>query len=179
MQSRDAARRLPAARALRRLKPAQAIPTFLHALRDPEPQVREAVTEALIEIGTPVVDGLVLAASSHDATVQHYAAIALGRIGDPSSAAALAGVIVRNRRTTEEYREPLDAARAAAYALHSILRQGAARVSDEGLDQICGVPDVMVEKPSLDDPHLVVAETGIDCSPLRDLARQELSRRQS
>ena len=177
MRSRDAARRLEAARALRQLKPFHAIPGFLRALRDPELSVREVATEALIEIGDPAVEGLVGAASSLDATVQHFAATALGRIGNPAAAEALAGIIIRNRRTAAEYTEPLDAARAAAYALHSVLRRNAASIAPADLNRICEVPDVIVESASLTDPQLLVTETGIDCGPIRDLARQEISRR--
>ncbi len=177
MRSRDPRRRVAASRALRQVRPVHAIPTFLRALRDPEPAVREAVTEALAEIGHDAVEGLVEALSSPDAGIQHYAAIALGRIGDPAVAQALASVISRNRRTSEEYAEPLQAARTAAYALHSLLRSRPESIAAEHLHQICDVPDVLVEKPSLKDPQAVVTEIGMDCSLIRDLARQELSRR--
>ncbi len=179
MRSRDAARRVAASRALRRIRPVHAIPIFLHALRDPESAVREAVTEALAEIGHDAVGGLVEALSSPDAGIQHYAAIALGRIGDPAVAQDLAAVISRNRRTSEEYAEPLQAARTAAYALHSLLRSRPESIAAEHLQRICEVPDVLVEKPSLKDPQTVTTEIGMDCSLIRDLARQELSRRNS
>jgi HEAT repeat protein len=179
MRSRHARRRLAASRGLRRVRPLEAIPTFLRALRDPEPEVREAATEALAEIGHDAVEGLVEALSSHDASIQHYAAIALGRIGDPAAAQALAAVISRNRRTSEDYAEPLQAARTAAYALHSLLRSRPESIAAEHLHQICEVPDVLVEKPSLKDPQAVITEIGMDCGLIRDLARQELSRRNS
>ncbi|NWG13776.1 MAG: HEAT repeat domain-containing protein, partial [Acidobacteria bacterium] len=174
---RDPQRRIAASRALRRARPVQAIPAFLRAMRDPEPAVREAVTEALAEIGHPALEGLVEALSTQDASLQHYAAIALGRIGDPAAAQHLAAVISMNRCTSEEYPLPLQAARAAAYALHSLLRSRPESIPTEALRQICDVPDVMVEKPSLKESQAVATEIGLDCGLIRDLARQELSRR--
>ncbi len=179
MRSRDTRRRLAASRALRLVRPVQAIPAFLRALRDPEPEVREVVTEALAEMGHDAVEGLVEALSSHDVTVQHYAAIALGRIGDPAVAQALAAVVLRNRRTSEQYSEPLQAARAAAYALHSLLRSCPESIAAEHLHQICELPDVVVEKPSPEDPKDLTTQIGMDCGPIRDLARRERSRRNS
>jgi HEAT repeat protein len=175
LASRDAARRRQAADALASLRSGEALAPLLRALKDHDPQVQNSAARALANIGFPAVQGLVDALGSPDASVQREAARALGEIRDPRSVPALVETITRNRSTTEEYPDSLEAARAAADSLQSILFSGITQQVAEGdLLRIAGVPDCMMLRLSNEKPS---AELALDCTRIRDLARQELERR--
>ncbi len=177
LKSKDAERRAGAVRALDKLRAPGAIPSLVHALRDPVRGVRDSAEAALVSIGQSVVPALSEALSSEDVGVQSHAAAALGRIGDTSALAALAEILRRNRCSPAGYDGPVEAARSAADALKAILQRNAASLSEEVLRGLCEVPDAVVERVSPEDPLRTLAETAVDCAPVRSLAQQELSRR--
>jgi HEAT repeat protein len=177
LQSKDVERRVGAVRALERLRAVGAISPLVHALRDPVRAVRECAENALVAIGRNSVPALSEALSSEDLGVQSHAAAALGRIGDRRALTALPDIIHRNRRSPSGYNGPAEAARAAAEALKIILQREAASLSEEELRALCEVPDAVVETVSSEDPSDSRDETVVDCSPVRDLAQRELSRR--
>ena len=178
LHSRDAARRSGAARALRGLRSPASVPELLRLLRDQAPEAREAATDTLAAVGVPAVAHLMEALASEDPLVQRHAAAVLGRIGDPKSAAALVDVISRHRQVSLDYTDPLEAARTAAEALLAILGANAASVSRSDLECLSTLPDVSVEKATPENPWVGGNEIMVDCTPLRDLARKELIRRQ-
>lgn len=177
LKSKDADRRLGAVRGLERLRSVDAIPSLVHALRDPVGAVRDSVENALVAVGLPAGGALVVALSSEDVAVQRHAAAVLGRIGDNRAVAGLVSVIVQNRRSPAGFDGPAEAARSAAEALKLILQSHGGSLSEEELRGLCDVPDAVVEKPSPDDPYITLDETVVDCTPLRSLAKRELSRR--
>jgi len=177
LRSKDAGRRAGAVRALELLRAVGAIPSLVHALRDPAGAVRDSAEAALVAIGQNAVPALSEALSAEDAGVQCHAAAALGRIGDKQALMALAGIIRRNGRSPAGYDGPVEAARSAAEALKVILQQNAAAISEEGLRSLCDLPDVVVEKVSPEDPFNSLDVTAVDCTPVRSLAQRELSRR--
>ncbi|GAB4515574.1 MAG: hypothetical protein OHK0046_19320 [Anaerolineae bacterium] len=71
-----------AAKALGRLADQQAVPALLDTLRGNDIWVRAAVTGALIQIGTPAIEGLTDALRDEDKAVRRAAAKALGKIGE-------------------------------------------------------------------------------------------------
>ncbi len=171
--SRDAVRRRQATDALVSLHSEEALGPLLEALKDHDPQVQASAARGLAIIGRPALAGLVNAVSAPDASVQREAARALGQIRDPNSANALVEVILRNRSTTEEYPDSLEAARAAAAALEAILSGAARQIEEEQLRRIAAVPDCTVVR-QWDEKQ---AEVALDCTRIRDLAKGELDRR--
>lgn len=67
---------------------------LLDALRDEDLWVRVSVTDALIRIGQPSVEGLVLALRDENHAVRRAAAKALGKIGDAAAVRGLRGAII-------------------------------------------------------------------------------------
>jgi HEAT repeat protein len=85
--------RAAAARALREIGDAAAVPGLLAALRDASWYVREAAAAALGEIGdAAAVPGLLAALGDADADVRRAAAAALGQIGAPAVPGLLAAL---------------------------------------------------------------------------------------
>jgi len=177
--SRDASHRLEAARALAMLRPERAVTALIRVLKDHDANVQTAAATALAGIGPPAVAALQEAIDSLDATTERLAAFALGEIGDPRAAGALAGAIARNRSAASSYLEPLEAARAAANALARILASSSNLVSKGDLERIARVPDAVQLHQVGDGQPSSHEETVVDCSRIRELARQELLRRGS
>jgi len=71
-----------AVKALGKLADQQATPALLDQLRGDDTWVRAAAAGALINIGTPAVDGLTEALQDSDKNVRRAAAKALGKIGE-------------------------------------------------------------------------------------------------
>ena len=170
--SRNAQRRRQAAEALAALRPAAAVDPLLRALRDLDVAVREAAARALAEIGPAALDGLVGMLAHNDATAQRLAARSLGDIGDPRAVAALADAIEQNRFIASDYPEPLEVVRAAAAAVAAIFARCSSSVPKADLLRIAAVPDAVRQ-----DAAGRAGEIAFDCSPIRDLAQQELNRR--
>jgi len=175
--SRDPRRRQQAAEALAAVRPEPAIQPLLKALKDYDSKVQDAAAQALAAIGLPAFEGLRTSLESPDAAVERLAARVLGQIGDARAAGALADTIARNRSTTSSYPEPLEASRAAAEALAFILAASAANVTDEDLERIASVPDGLLEHPEGETQEERRPERVVDCTHIRELARQELARR--
>ena len=175
--SRDPHRRQQAAEALAAVRQERAIQPLLKALKDYDPKVQDAAVQALVAIGLPALEGLRASLESPDAAVERLAARALGQIGDARSAGALADTIARNRGTTSSYPEPLEASRAAAEALAAILAVSASKVTDEDLERIASVPDGLLEHPEGETEEERRPERVVNCTQIRELARQELARR--
>jgi HEAT repeat protein len=72
-----------AARALGTLKDSSAIEALIAALAHHDSRVSDACREALIKIGTPVVEPLIAALKDRNKSIRYYAIQALSNIGDP------------------------------------------------------------------------------------------------
>ncbi len=81
LRHRDAYNRVRAARILSRLGDARAIDPLISALADRDPGVRQAATEALVAIGEPAVDPLMVALDS--APLRPHVAAVLHDLGYP------------------------------------------------------------------------------------------------
>jgi HEAT repeat protein len=177
LDSRDPHRRLRAAEALATLRTERAIQPLLGAFKDYDSAVREMAANALADIGEPALEELRASLQSPDATVQRLAAHALGRIASPSAAADLTDTIYRNRRATSTYPEQLEATRAAAEALGTILSASAAELEYQDLERIAAVPDGLLEHPEGENQDSLRPERIVDCTRIREMARKELDRR--
>lgn len=176
--SRDALRRRQAAEALGVIRPEQAVQSLLKVLKDYDCSVRETAADALAKIGSPALDGLISSLDSPDSIVERLVARILGQIGDARSVAALADAISRNRTATSAYPEPLEVVRAAADALTSIFNASIFKVNQNDLERAASVPDAWLEHPEGESLEGRRPERAVDCTPVRELARQELTRRE-
>ncbi len=177
LESRDSGRRGQAVAALGSIGAAISARPLARVLRDHDPKVRAAAAEALAAIGLPAVEVLKECLESPDAAVDALAARALGRIGDPRAAGALAGAVARNRSTQDSYPEPMEAVKAASEALAAILTRAASEVSREDLERIAAAPDGLLEHPGAEGEDAHRTERVVDCGPIRDMAARELERR--
>jgi HEAT repeat protein len=168
ISSRDATRRREAASALGKLKLSSSVNPLLKLLRDHDPEVQRASADALIEIGGSAIEGLMALLECPDPSAQRESARALGRIADPRAAGPLVELIRGNRRTTGDYPEPLEAARAAAESLITILTRSADSIPPETLARIAEVPDCIVVQGQAG-----VEEVALDCSPIRKLVNRD------
>jgi HEAT repeat protein len=176
LASREPARRLQAVKALASLKLASSLAPLQEALRDHDRGVQEAAADALAGFGPAATEYLGIALESPDASVQRQAARALGFIGDPKMAAALASVIYENRRTQADYPESLEAARAAADSLRAILASSADTIDSHALARIAEVPDCTVVELSAE--QVPQEKPALDCSLIRRLALEAKTDRQ-
>ncbi len=177
LDSRDPERRRQAVEVLGSIRPERAIPSLLKTLKDYDSRVREMAARALAGIGLAAVEGLNASLESPDATVACLAARALGQIGDARAVTGLVEVIVRNRSTTSAYPEMLEAVRAAAGALETIIQASAFQVGDEELERVASAPDGWLEHPEAQGDEAQRRERAVDCTCIRELAQQELHRR--
>jgi hypothetical protein len=96
---RDWGVRETATDALARIGPA-AVPALIHALRDPNPDVRNHAAQAIARMGPPAkaaVPELIIALQDSDWNVRRSAARALGQIGEGAQAAVPALIeVIRN-----------------------------------------------------------------------------------
>lgn len=72
---------------------APTIPHLIADLKDPDLEVRKAITTTLVTIGKPAVEPLIKALKAEDAQTRFHAALALGEIGDGHAVDALAAAI--------------------------------------------------------------------------------------
>lgn len=172
LSSKDPARRRQAAEALGLLRAPCAVEPLLRALRDFDPAVQNAAAGALVGTGAAALEGLVGMLSHHDPGAQRLAARALGEIGDPRAAGALASAIEQNGIIPNEYMELIEVLRASVDALAAILARCPPAISMGDLQRIAALPDAVRQ-----DASAGRGEPVIDCEPVRDLARQELQRR--
>jgi HEAT repeat protein len=167
---KDPQMRAKAAESLGLFKSAETVAPLLQALKDTSPVVQEAAVNALVNIGIPALEGLESFLTFYDASVVRSAAIALGRIGSPGCAPALADLIIRNSAISNEYPEMLDAVKAAADALGGILMKSPGTISQQNLNLIAELPEAV---------SLIGSQPlkTVDCSGLRSRAKEELLRR--
>jgi HEAT repeat protein len=171
--------RRQAAESLGRLRAEPGIKPLLRALRDHDEAVREAAARALAAIGKPAVEGLRDSLASLDATEEYLAARALGEISDVRAIKALAETIEKNKSVSSSYPVPIEAARAAAEALTSILNSSSESIGREDLVLLLDLPDAVLVHPPAGELPRARQEIAVDCSALRTAAELELSRRRS
>ena len=177
LASRDAARRLAAAQGLARLLAVRALPELLRAVRDREAPVQAAAADALAAIGAPALDGLLELLATGDSAAQRHAAHAIGVIEEPRAVPALVEAYRENRRASESYPEPLEAARSAMEALKQILEAKSALLAQEDLELITALPDGVLEFPAVTAEQTYHEEIRVDASALRERARRALATR--
>ena len=90
----DAGVRFQAAQTLSRFAMADTVPELLFALRGDDLWVRMMVTEGLIKIGAPAVEGLLTALNHENRAVRRAAAKALGKIGDERAVTSLRAALL-------------------------------------------------------------------------------------
>ena len=122
-------------------------------------------------IGSPALGPLHESLAHYDATVVQLSAEALGKIGDVRSTPALLNFL-ENTSVTSEYPEMIAAVQAAVNSLQSILEPSRTEFAEQDLTRIAALPQ------NFQLPGYQVATT-VDCSQLREQARQELLRRNS
>ncbi len=93
-EDEDAGVRFQAAQTLSRFAVADTVPELLFALRGDDLWVRMMVTEGLIKIGEPAVEGLLTALNHENRAVRRAAAKALGKIGDERAVMALRAALL-------------------------------------------------------------------------------------
>lgn len=199
--------RRAAAKALGELGDARAVKRLIVALRDSDNDVRRAAVVALkqlgwqssdpvwrvlnaierrdvagcVDEGAAAVKPLIVALGDTDDDVRRAAAEALGRLGDARAIKPLVATIGRYAREGKE----MSLKRAIANSLESILRAVNKAIIPEGqLQSIASLSDCHVtESRETNDEGAVGRETvvvgTISLSDLRQLAEQELARRQS
>jgi HEAT repeat protein len=170
LRFKDPRMRAKAAEALGSLRSREAVPSLLEALRDHNPEVQEAAAQALANAGIPALEGLESSLTFYDSSVARLAACAVGRIGDARSVPALVKMVAGNRSISHEYPEMLDAVKAAVEALGGILASLGEKISQRDLESIAELPEeicLLGSQPS----------RTVDCTHLRDQARQELLKR--
>jgi len=141
--------------------PAVALVAVLH---DEDWRARQAATASLAEAGTPAVEPLMLAAlEDADPRVRRVAAGALGKIGDPQNI----GQLVRLTRYVESAEEAVE-------SLQRILRRAASAAIETDLRAVAGLGVVRMYVQESCGGSI---RQHVDCSELRQLARQELIRR--
>jgi HEAT repeat protein len=170
LEVREPQIRAKAAEGLGALRSLQAVGPLLQALRDHNPVVQQAAMNALAEIGAAAREGLEAFLAFYDASVARLAASALGRIADARSVPALVQMIAANRNVSQDYPEMFDALTTAVDSLAGLLTLASAEISPGDLERIAELPEKI---------HLVGAQPArsVDCTPLRDKAREELLRR--
>ncbi len=166
----DSQLRAKAAETLGSLRSQEAVGALLQALRDHSRPVQEAAARALVNIGSPALDGLEEALAFYDASVARLAAGALGQMGSARSVPSLAEMIEGNRDISSEYPEMLDALAAAIDSLAGILRTSSGEISQQDLERIAGLPDE-IRLSGSQPPR------SVDCTQIRDQASEELVRR--
>ncbi len=172
LASRDASRRRQAAQALGELHSPASLEPLLQAVKDRDAAVQDAAAAALGQLGPAAVDSLAVLLAHHDAAVQLRACRALGDIGDPLAAGPLAAVIEHNLTIPHEYPDPVEVVRTSVAALMVILKRSAPEMTVEDLQRIAALPDARLQSAPGGVPEIAA-----DGAPVRELARQELSRR--
>jgi HEAT repeat protein len=170
LEFKDPHMRAKAIEALGSLRSPETVPTLLQALRDHNPPIQESAMHALVNVGAPALEGLEASLTFYEASVVRLAASAIGRIGNARSAAALVEMIAGNQNVSNEYPEMLDAVSAAVNSLTSILGAHPGAIMAQDLARIAELPDgirLTGSQPS----------RSVDCTHLRNKAREELLRR--
>jgi HEAT repeat protein len=162
--------RAKAAAALGMLRIADGVSPLLQALKDHDREVQKSAAKALAAVGQPALAGLKDSLSYHDASVVRLAAGALGEIGDPLAAEPLANLIAENRSVSSDYPEMIEAVQVASNSLNKLLKSMPGKIPEQALLGIRDMPEAV--RLNWPEPSIVV-----DCTPIRDLAEQELKRR--
>lgn len=167
--------RAEAAEALGRIADPRALEPLLSKASEERWTVRLSVSKALSHYDDPrAVDSLVQRLEDAREEVRQTAIQVLGRMAAPQAVAPLLALA----------RDP-EFAREATDALQSILTQAAGDLAQEDLQALADLENVLQNKYEVDSEEALTAgvpieargEEEIDCSPLRELAGNELSRR--
>jgi HEAT repeat protein len=189
--------RAGAARALGELKDVRSVePIFSSAMNDYLWEVRHAATEALIKVGEVAVDFLITQLRDPGHRMPELAASVLGEIGDPRAIRPLITKIKRSRIEKGPAVRALGKLKAsqavltlvslkswdAMSSIQKILESSSQDVPTDvlvkviGLDQFQEVVPWSDPQRSCSGPHGTELRE-VDCSLVRQLARQELIRR--
>jgi hypothetical protein len=149
-----------------------AVVPLCDALREQSAYTRRFAAEALGKIGDPrAVPPLVSALQESEAYAQRYVAQALALLGDARAVEPLCAALANP-----------DVAREALLALRVVLERTAGTAPISALRRVASLEDIgrsVVEVPDTDGGYLSWerVEYGLDCRPVKQLARQELGRR--
>lgn len=149
-----------------------AVPPLCQALQDQDAHTRRFAAEALRRIGDARgVMPLVIALQESEVYVQRYVAGALAVLGDAQAVEPLYTAL-----------QNPDLAREALAALYAVLVRVAANTPTAVLHRVVTLPDdgwAVVEVPDTDGGYLSWnrVEQWLDYRPVKQLARQELARR--
>jgi HEAT repeat protein len=162
--------RRKAAEALGEIGDARAMEPLAEALTDEDSEVKRAAAEALVRIGPAAVELLITVLKERS---EWYAAWALGQIGDARAVEPLVATVV-NAKNLRELATPMPVEE-PILALEKVLERVAAEVTTEELRKIVTLGDsIHVSSPT--EVCMYWSKT-IDCSHVKQLARQELIRR--
>jgi len=167
LRDEDPFMRRGAARALGGIGDVQAVEPLIAALKDEEWLVRDRAAQALGQIGdAKAMEPLTAALSDERSSVCECAAQALGKVGDGRAATPLLRLAASHRFAN----------RSAIIALQHVLERAAVSFAPDDLRAITRVSGVF-HQYGLDDVTGLPASEKVDCSQVKRLARQELSRR--
>jgi len=173
------------------------IPAFVAALRTGDQQVREIAAGALVQVGQAAVGPLIEALK--DIELRCHAARILGEIGDAQAAEPLAQLLVQDSMNIDATMAAVGyglvkIAKAAVMplvmqacekrytervirVLQRVLEQAPADATSQDLQEVIRLNDVLEIRESQGCGPPSWIEIPIDCSQVRQLARQELIRR--
>lgn len=153
-----------AASALGKFGNAGAVPSLVSAIRRGNPWVVKPASKALVEIGDPqAVEPLIKALEAQDVGVRKLVAEALAEIGDARAVHPLTVFALKDN----------ELAATAIYALTLVLKRDATNVEAEDLRAVIHLNKVEQWYGKRDERYL----KEVDCSEVKELASQELTRR--
>lgn len=156
--------RRAAARVLGRIGDPAAVEPLLEALRDRDEWVRAHAAEVLRKLGDQrVIPAFLAALDDGNERVRAHAAAVLGELGDPHQ---IVGPLLRAARQGKSLRACVGAL-IAVMALHA---------ADVGADDLRAMAEFTAASAG-ERPPAAGSEDDINCSALRQLAREELARR--
>lgn len=156
--------RRAAARILGRIGAPAAVEPLLAALRDSDEWVRAHAAEVLRKLGDQrVIPAFLAALDDGNERVREHAAAVLGELGDPQQ------IVVPLLRAARQGKS----LRACVGALIAVM---ALRSAEVGADDLRAMAEFTAASPD-GRPQAAAPEDDINCSALRQLAREELTRR--